>query len=63
MSQGGIFVEPQQPAQATHAVRSSLDNSIEPCGMREEAHHSIVPWWLLWEWATGERILREDEMR
>lgn len=37
----------------------SLDSSIEPCGMCEEAHHSIVHRWLFWEWA--EHISREDE--
>lgn len=56
MGRDGISVQPQQPA---HACRGSLDSSIEPCGMCEEAHHSIVHRWLLWEWA--EHISREDE--
>lgn len=39
--------------------RGSLDSSIEPGGMCEEAHHSIVHHWLVWGWS--EHIWREDE--
>lgn len=55
-----VFFTEHPAASAGHVCgRGSIDGSIESCGMCEEAHHSIVHWWLLWEWA--ENILREDE--
>lgn len=59
MGRDGIFVEPLAASAGRTCSRGSLDCSIEPSGMCEEAHHSIVHQWLLWEWA--EHISREDE--